>query len=96
ERRQKRDSDHRGFGPPPEEVAPPAEEPRESESLAPAASGSPGDSVGFGPPPEEVTPPADESRESESFAPAAPGGTGGSGTQAKTKPSDDSFGAGLL
>ena len=85
-----------GFGPPPGEVTPPAKEPCESESLAPAASGSPDDSVGFGPPPEEVTPPAKEPRESEPLAPAASGGTGGSGTQTKSKPSDEGFGAGLL
>ena len=101
ERRQKRDASHRTFGPPPEEVSAPPEEPRESESLAPAASGSLDDSVGFGPPPEKVTPPAEEPRESESFAPAASGGSGGtgssggSGTQADSGASDDSFGAGL-
>ena len=96
ERRQKRDASHRSFDPAPEEVTAPAEEPRKSESLAPATSGSPDDSVGFGPPPEEVTPPAKEPRESEPLAPAASGGTGGSGTQTKSKPSDDGFGAGLL
>ncbi len=99
ERRQKRDSDHRGFGPPAEEVTAPAEEPRESEALAPATSGSPDDSAGFSPPPEEVTAPAEEPRENESLAPATPGRPGdsvGSGTQTERKPSDDSFGAGLL
>ena len=99
ERRQKRDPDHRGFGPAPEEVTAPADEPRESESLAPTASGGPGDSVGSGPPPEEATPPAEEPRESEPLAPASSGNSGdsvGSGTQTESKPSDDGFGAGLL
>lgn len=99
ERRQKRDAGHRNFGPPSEEVTAPAEEPRESESLAPAASGSSGDSVGFGPPPEEVAAPVDKPRESESLAPAtsgSPGDSAGSGTQTERKPSDDGFGAGLL
>ena len=96
ERRQKRDASHRSFDPAPEEVTAPAEEPCKSESLAPATSGSPDDSVGFGPPPGEVTPPAKEPRESEPLAPAASGGTGGSGTQTKSKPSDEGFGAGLL
>ncbi len=99
ERRQKRDDSHRSFSPPPEEVAAPAEEPRKTEPLAPAASGSSGESVGFGPPPEEVAAPAEEPRKSEPLAPAASGSSDesvGSGTQTERKPSDDGFGAGLL
>ncbi len=85
-----------GFGPPPEKEAALADEPHKSESLAPAAAASPDDAAGFGPPPEEVTPPAEEPRESESLAPAASGDSAGSATPTERKPSDDSFGAGLL
>ncbi len=73
ERRQKRDFGGSDFGQRSEEVTAPTEEPRESESLAPAADGSPEDSAGFGPPPEEETPPAEEPHESEPLAPAASG-----------------------